>query len=181
MIRSRSMPRVLRRLDLALGQLANPVPTDAVRSRQLAAVVREGTAAIVPASFADRSTGIERAIAAGGGSIVEPIGQLFDLQAGEIVVLPGLIGPTGVAALEDALASAPGRYPIKAVLWSAADVLDDERAATGVARFYQLLDRSGSVDRQRVLEGLASLSPRFLPTALPTSGVDTSAVFEALS
>ena len=77
-LRSRSLPRLLRRLDVALATIADPPQGTSVR---MAAVVRGERAALVPTAVAERSTGVERAVAAAGATIAEQAAVQIDLAA----------------------------------------------------------------------------------------------------
>ena len=61
---SRSQGRLLRCLDVALGSLAHE--GDGLRIHDMAALVQRDAAALVPATVVERSTALERAVAAGG-------------------------------------------------------------------------------------------------------------------
>ena len=89
-LRSRSLPRLLRRLDVALAAIADPPQGASVR---MAAVVHGERAALVPTAVAERSTAVERAVAAAGATIAEQAAVQIDLAAQVLVVRPGLTHP----------------------------------------------------------------------------------------
>ena len=176
-LRSRSLPRLLRRLDLELASLDHEVGGSAIRG--MAAIVRNDGAALVPAAVAERSTSVERRIVAAGATIGEQAALRIDLAAQEVVVLPGLTGPDLVPQLIDRLATPPGRYRVRSIAWSADQVTADERPATAVARLAELVDLSDG-DRQENLERVAALRDRLRPTPINRWDVELAAVLDTL-
>ncbi len=176
-LRSRSLPRLLRRLDLALGELAEPRVGTAV---QMAAFVRSENAVLVPTRFAERSTGVERAVIAAGATIAEQAAVRVDLAAREIEVVPGLTEPGRVPRLVDELITPPARYALRSICWSEDELVGDERAATAVARFAERVDLDDVIDRQAALEHIAALRELFSASVLPRSGADASAALVLL-
>ena len=164
-LRSRSLPRLLRRLDLALGELAEPVDGTAIG---MAAFVRAGRAVLVPTSVAERSTGVERAVAAAGAAIAEQAALRIDLEAQELVVVPGLTRPGSAHQLVDALSAPdPGRFSLAAIVWTEEQLVADERPATAVARLAEHIDVRHIGDRQAALEHIANLQDRFTSVSIP--------------
>jgi hypothetical protein len=174
-LRSRSLPRLLRRLDVGLGTIATPPRGTAVR---MAAFVRDDRAVLVPTAVAERSTGVERSVAAAGATIAEQASLHLDLAHRVLVVVPGLTHPQQVPELIDDLATPPGRYTLEAICWSAEQLVNDERTATAVARLAEHLDLQNVEDRQLALEQLVALRDRFAELAIPrwTNDMSTALV-----
>lgn len=171
-LRSRSLPRLLRRLDIALGDLAFPADGTAIG---MAAFVRAGRAVLVPTSVAERSTGVERAVATARATIAEQAALRIDLDTQELVVVPGLTDPRPVPQLVDDLGTAPGRYALRAIVWAEEQLVADERPAAAVARLAEHVDLRDVDDRQAALEHIAGLQDRFTSSAIPRRGADVTA------
>ena len=151
-LRSRSVDRLLRRLDDALGRLARPPASNLVPMRQLGALVRGGTAALVPVDLIDRSSALERAVSSAGATIAEWTSVWLDLDTLEVVVEGGILDPATRHALADPVATQPGRYRIGSITWDERWVTSDERPATALARLLQLMNVPAGYDRQHLID-----------------------------
>jgi hypothetical protein len=169
-LRSRSTTRLVRRLDLALGNLARG-SDDAFRIRSMAALVRSGAAVLVPESLVIRSTAVERAIIAGAASLIESAALRLDPERGVLIALPGLIQPE--LADDDGLVGGPGSYELNAIVWDPVQIDTRERLSTSVARLSQLIARPAEVDRQEFLDAVVGLGAlcRSDPITLDERGV----------
>ena len=177
LLRSRSLPRLLRRLDVGLGTIAAPPGGPEVH---MAAFVRGQRAVLVPTSVAERSTGVERAVAAAGATIAEQASLRIDLAMRELVVVPGLTHPRRVPELVDGLATPPGRYTLQSICWSADQLVGDERTATSIARLAEHIDLRDVEDRQLTLEQVVALRDCFAASAIPRWGTDMSIALNIL-
>jgi hypothetical protein len=181
-LRSRSLPRLLRRLDAALGDLLpSPHRADGIAVRDMAAFVRNGAAALVPTSLAERSTAVERQVAAAGATIAEQASLRIDLASQEIAVVPGLRDWGTVPQMVADLATSPGRYALRSIAWSDSQVVVDERRSTAVARLAELVDLSATDDRQTALQDIVAISDRCVPTPIPRWDPDLAIVLDTLA
>lgn len=173
LMRTRSLRRLVRRLDLFLGSLSDP-ETALAEVRNMGALVRGHRAVLVPTDLLERSTAVEQLARECGAAISEAAGTRLDLTTGEVVATAGLSG-WGVR-MQDHLAPRPGRYRVVAICWPAKFHADDERPATALLRLAQHLVTSDD------LSGLLQHLPRFRSTfstlAIGTTG--TTDIREAL-
>ncbi len=79
LLKSRSLARLFRRLNTALGALVDEADASTVGLSGFAAIVRGDAAALVPVSLAERSTDVELAVAAAGAGIAEAAAIRLDL------------------------------------------------------------------------------------------------------
>ena len=176
---SRSIARLLRRLDLALGETDGVGDVAGVLG--IGAIVFAGRATLVPVGLTERSTAVERAVAAAAGGIAEEAAIGLDLSTLDVVIHGGLIGPLGVAPMIDDLVVPPGRYPISSVVWSENLVALDDRRAHGVARLAELICRPASLDAGTFLQRLDQLSKHIADETVPARGSDVGVVLATLS
>ena len=181
LLRSRSVPRLLRRLDLALGAIERPIVPGLLRIAGFAAITRQSNAVLVPTSLVERSTAAEKKIEGSRCGIVEEPAVLLDVATGEVVVLPGLIGEPTLRAMIDGVASPPGRYQLRSLFWPAADLDGRERRSLSVARLLQHIVDTADLDPESVLAGIVKLSDRFSLTGATNDGHGLSTVIAQLS
>lgn len=180
-LHSRSAGRVIRCLDSMLGSLERPLAGSTVRTPHFAAVVHAGAAALVPTRIAARSSALEEAAIAAGAAIADSAALAIDLESLEAVVSSGLVGPTVAAERPFPFGADPGRYEIRSVFWSAAQVTGGEGRAESVARFVNLLALPSQIDRDLVLQQVHQLSSRFAADPLADSSTEVLPVVRALS
>ncbi len=160
LLRSRDPRRLLRRLDVELGRVAHAVPSGTVSVRGMAALVAHGHAVLVPTPLVEHSTAVERRLRSAGVSIVEEAGLRLDPARGDIVALPGLV--SGVPSqFDDVLAAGAGRWPVRGLFWSDDDLAEDERPAIALVRLLTRVEDRHELDRDTMLQGLASLVGSF--------------------
>ena len=179
LLKSRSLARLYRRLNTALGALVDEADASTVGLSGFAAIVRGDGAALVPVSLAERSTDVELAVAAAGAGIAEAAAIRLDLVHQQVVVAPGLVADS--ALLVDDVMVAPGRYQLRSVFWPEGQVGDDERPLRAVARMAESVALGDVDDRRSALEQIVALRDRFDPRPVPRWGSDLSAVLGTLT
>lgn len=183
LLRSRSVARLLRRLDVELGCLvADPTPRS-VALYGLGAIVKDGRAALVPTAVTERSTAVERAVARSGAGVAESEGLRLDPVAGELIVPAGLIGHAAVMGDGgDGLGVPPGRYEVAGVFWSGRQHDDHERPATALVRLLAHVGDPRDLSRSEMLHALAAMRTTFSLHPLADTGVaDLPPVLDCLS
>lgn len=178
-LRSRSRPRVLRRLDLALAELGRDPDQRRLRLATMGAVTSDGRAVLVPQAWLDRSA-VEHAVAGAGLAIAEGVALRLDVDTLDLLVEDGLLGTAGPAELADGLRPRPGRHELRAIVWGEDQVGADERRATSVARLATLVEKPEGVDRHRLLTRLAELAARCAPERVQRFSADLAPVLAAL-
>lgn len=157
-LRSRARSRLIRRLDLELGQLVTQTTDDLLALHGFAALVKDRKAALVPAGLAERSTAVERLLTDSGVGVAESIGLRLDPSVQELVVPSGLIDGDPTASSVDELAVPSGRYPVAGIYWSS-DALDEhERPSVALVRLLGHLGGFGERNPGEALRGLAKLT-----------------------
>ncbi len=179
LLKSRSLARLYRRLNIELGALVDDEEATTVGLSGFAAIVRGGSATLVPTSLAERSSDVERAVAAGGAGIAEAAAIRLDLRQQQIVVASGLVAES--ALLVDDIAVAPGRYELRSIFWPEGQVADDEPPLAAVARMAESVALDDADDRRRALEHIVAMRERFDPRPIPRWGSDLSAVLDTLA
>lgn len=169
LLRSRRVPRLLRRLDVELGALVVGPEDGTLRLRDVAAVVADGRAALVPSELAERSSSVEATLEGAGASIVEHGCFRFDPVAQEIVVPTGLVGSSDLLEGDPVLAP-PGRYAVAAICWHETALPADASPASTLVRLLVLADDVVGMDRATLLRSLAAMSPTFASHRLTGRG-----------
>lgn len=170
LLRSESLPRLLRYLDLELAGLISEPEPGTVSLHGVAALVADGRAALVPASLVERSSGVERTLRDAGVGIAEELGLRLDPVAAEIVVPAGLAGPSRRAELDDGLSVEPGRRRVVAVFWSRHELGEDEHPSAALVRLLTASEDRVELERGALLRGLAAMRPTFSPHRLGDRG-----------
>lgn len=158
-VRARSADRLLRALDSFL-VTAVAVPDGCVRLAGIGALVRDGRAALVPASLLERSSDVERRIGEAGARLADAVSVVLDVRASEVVVVGGLAG-TAALKISHAPALAPAsRYELAAVHWTADEVVEDERRATAAVRLLRHVQHPTGVAPRELLDGVVAVADR---------------------
>lgn len=180
LLRTRSHARLLRRLDLELGQLVDE-PTDrSVAIHGMTALVSSGRAVLIPARTGERSTGVERVLAKQAIGLAEPVGLRLDPIAGEVIVPTGLTDDLNEMTA-DGLAVRPGRYPVVGVFWLSEQHDRYERPAIALVRLLGQTGERRGMSLQEVLDGLAAMRDSFSIHPLGHTGTaDLAKVVEHL-
>ena len=179
LLRSRSRPRIYRRLDLALAELGRESDPKRLRLPGMGAVTNERRAVLVPQPWLDRSA-VEHAIAGSGVAIAESIALRLDMDTLDVMVEDGLLGVSGPSELADGLRPQPGRHELREIMWTEHQVTPDERRATAVARLARLVEKPVGLDRGLLLTKLVELADRCTREPIPRFSADLSPVLSAL-
>ena len=179
LLKSRSLARLYRRLNVALGALVADEEVSTVGLTGFAAIVRGEDAALVPVSLAERSTDVELAVAAGGAGIAEAAATRLDLRRQQVVVAPGLVAERGI--LDDDIAVRPGRYQLRSVFWPEGQVAEDEPRLAAVARMAESIALGDVDDRRHALEHVVAMREYFDPRPVPRWGSDLTGVLDTLA
>lgn len=164
LLRSESLPRLLRHLDLALAGLVSDAVSGTVSLNGVAAVVADRRAVLVPASLVERSSGVERTLRDAGVGIAEELGLRLDPVSGEIVVPKGLVGSTRIAdatGVDDGLAVESGRHRVESVHWSRQVLGEDEHPSAALVRLLTAAEDRVGLERSALLRSLAAMRPTF--------------------
>jgi hypothetical protein len=178
-----SIGRKLRALDGLLGRAALPGhPGGSVIIRDRGAVVVDGRAVLVPRALLNRSSGVERAIAAAGGAIADPEVVRLAPATSELVVVDGLLGPDA-EGFDDPISARPGRYRCVAVCWPEHERDAEQRPSLALVRLAARALDLGPVDPSPVLEGMAAmLTDQPFHVTIGTTGTrDVSEILDRVS
>ena len=179
-LRSRSRARLLRRLDLALGELEHKVPAGLFQIDGAAAIVKGDRAAIVPESVINRSTAVEQTAASLAAGIVERPALFVDPLNSQIVVHPGLAGVIDLPMLSHDHLAAVGRYELAALFWSDHEVDEDERRSISTIRLFSRLAHGDDIENQHALSCAEALSRFSIIAGLQPRDSAMSEVFATL-
>lgn len=175
--RSRLESRVLRRADIELG-VTRWRDAGGLHLWGLGAIVRAGSAVLVPEEVLQRSSAVERAVAAAGCTIAESNGLSLDPSSMQLHVHAGLAGWGSNPMLSDPLATVPGRYEVEAIFWTSQAPPRSDRTAAALVRLLGHLPLAGAAPH---LEPLSELARRTSPLLLAEKGVsDLGPVFDLL-
>jgi hypothetical protein len=181
--RAAEQAHLVRRLDLALGDLEPPPEAELPRLSGFALVTSGGRGVLVPeGAVADWST-TARVFGRLGGGVAPGSALRLDLSASEAVVLGGLSSEPPHRALDDGVSAQPGRYPIAALFWSTAEADPQEGRAAGVVRLVERIPHRGDLapgDFLARTTHLAQLATR-PPLAIDGTSPDLSPVVAALA
>lgn len=183
-LRSESLARLIRYLDLELACLISRPESGTVALHGFAALVLDGRAALVPASVVERSSAIDDMLGSAGVGVAEELGLRLDPVRGEIVVSEGLVGASRVAEAtggDDGLAVEDGRHRVQSVHWSRHALGEDEHPSAALVRLLTAAEDRVELDRGALLRGLAAMRPTFSLHGLGERGTaDIALVIESL-
>ncbi len=163
-LRSGSVARLLRALDGHLEGLEHPSVPGLLRINNLAVVVREDRACLVPHALVDRGAMTERALRGQALTLADwPVG-LLDPQARNVVVRPAL-RPIAIGDDDDRIFAGPGTYELLRIFRARDDGDETSRARTLAWLLHHVAD-FGGLDPQTLLEMLADLIPNVDPLGL---------------
>jgi hypothetical protein len=169
MLRSRSVPRLVRALDHHLYAIEHPIVDGVVRMHRTAAIVLGDQAVLVPEQLVARGRATDHALRERGLAVADAPSPLLDPLHATVVVPEGPAGAGGSDPAEPILAP-PGTYQLAAFHWQAHDTDADETGARALMRLLHHMRGTGGLDGQTLLEALVSLLER-----TPQHGLDASA------
>jgi hypothetical protein len=180
LLRSRSVARLTRLLDVTLAGLVPPSgnPTQTITGFSL--LTQGPGALLVPSSAIAQSAVVERHAAAAGMRVADEAAVRVDLGTLEAIVVPGLSGGTSHPALQDDVVAPVGRYAIRSIIWREDEIDPDERAALAAVRLIPRVNGRGALARQEFLERIVDLARRTHPVPLRGNGSNLPAVLEPI-
>lgn len=179
LLRSRSVARLVRALDLTLADLAPPPESPMQTIAGFSLLTREREAVLVPTAAVAYSAVAERHAAAAGMGLADEAAVRIDLSTLEAIVRPGLSGDASLPALQDDLIAPMGRYEIRSLIWLEDEVSSDERAALAAVRLIPRVHGRGSLPRQKLLERVVDLARRSHSLPLRRNATNLPAVLES--